>query len=202
MVRSAMNEGKSTPINVQITAKELDKAHSIAAALTKEFKQVNGVVDCRIMQRLDYPEFIVEVDRAKAADADMTQMDVMQNLVSALNSSIQFNKRNFWIDPVTHNQYYVGVQYPESEIETVDTLLDVPITSPQKRTIPLRNLATVRRTNVPAEITHTTLQPTIDVTMGVHRRDLGHVANDVAAVIDRYGVSKKRGVWNPYDPSA
>jgi multidrug efflux pump subunit AcrB len=202
MVRSAMNEGKSTPINVQITAKDLGKAHAIAETLMKEFKQVNGVVDCRIMQRLDYPEFIVEVDRAKAADADMTQMDVMQNLVAALNSSIQFNKRNFWIDPITHNQYYVGVQYPESEIETIDSLLDVPITSPQKRTIPLRNLATVRRVSVPAEITHTTLQPTIDVTMGVYGRDLGHVANDVAAVIGRYGVSKKRGVWNPYDPSA
>jgi multidrug efflux pump subunit AcrB len=203
MVRSAMNEGKSTPINVQITAKDLDKAHAIGSTLMREFKQIDGVVDCRIMQRLDYPEFIVEVDRAKAADADMTQTDVMQNLVAALNSSIQFNKRNFWIDPVTHNQYYVGVQYPESEIESIDTLLDVPITSPaQKRSIPLRNLATVRRTNVPAEITHTTLQPTIDVTMGVSGRDLGHVANDVATVIGRHGVAKKRGVWNPYDPSA
>ncbi|HEV3146672.1 MAG TPA: efflux RND transporter permease subunit, partial [Gemmataceae bacterium] len=203
MVRSAMNEGKSTPINVQITAKDLGKAHAIAETLVKELKQVNGVVDCRVMQRLDYPEFIVIVDRAKAADADMTQMDVMENLIAALNSSIQFNKRNFWIDPVTHNQYYVGVQYPEANIETIETLLDVPITSSiQKRSIPLRNLATVHRANVPAEITHTTLQPTIDVTMGVYGRDLGHVANDVAAVIDRYGVARKRGIWNPYDPSA
>src|SRR5262249_21627646 len=79
----------------------------------------------------------------------------------------------------------------------------VPITSTvQKRSIPLRNLATVHRTNVPAEITHTTLQPTIDVTMGVHGRDLGHVADDVTAVIDRFGISKKRGAWSPYDPSS
>ena len=32
---------------------------------------------------------------------------------------------------------------------------------------------------MPAEITHTNLQPTIDLTMGVSGRDLGHVADDV-----------------------
>ena len=57
----------------------------------------------------------------------------MKNVVAALNSSIQFNKKNFWIDPVSHNQYFVGVQYPEEDIDSVDTLLDVPITSPVQK---------------------------------------------------------------------
>src|SRR5581483_5640123 len=169
LIRGAMNEGKSTPLNIRITGKDLDKAHAIADAIQQEVEKVDGVVDCRILQRLDYPEFIINVDQAKAADLGLTQMDVMQNLVAALNSSIQFNKKNFWIDPVTHNQYYVGVQYPEKEIQSIDTLLDVPITSTaQKKSIPLRNVATVRRAEVPAEVNHTNLQATIDLTMGVH----------------------------------
>ena len=57
----------------------------------------------------------------------------MKNVVAALNSSIQFNKKNFWIDPVSHNQYFVGVQYPEEDIDSVETLLDVPITSPSQK---------------------------------------------------------------------
>ena len=36
---------------------------------------------------------------------------------------------------------------------------------------------------MPSEITHTDLQPTIDLTMGVHGRDLGHVAEDVQKVV-------------------
>ena len=84
------------------------------------------MVDTRIIQRLDYPEYIIDVDRAKAADLGLTQTDVMQNVVAALNSSIQFNKKNFWIDPVSSNQYYVGVQYPEEDIQSVETLLDIP----------------------------------------------------------------------------
>ena len=56
---------------------------------------------------------------------------------------------------------------------------------------------------MPAEITHTNLQPTIDLTMGVHGRDLGHVADDVR----RRGrsvrqVPKGRGGWTPLRPDA
>src|SRR5262249_29828137 len=160
MIRGAMNEGKSTPINIRITGKDLAKAHRVAEAIRQEVKQVRGVVDCRILQRLDYPQYIVEVDQAKAADLRLTQTDVMKNLVAAPTPTIQFNKRNFWIDPVSHNQYYVGVQSPEEEIQSIETVLDVPITSrTQNRSIPLRNVATLRRANVPAEITHTNLQP-------------------------------------------
>jgi multidrug efflux pump subunit AcrB len=203
MIRGAMNEGKSTPINVRITARDLEKAHEVAAAIQAEVAKIDGVVDCRILQRLDYPEYVIEVDQAKAADLGLTQMEVMKNLVAALNSSIQFNKRNFWIDPVSHNQYFVGVQYPEEDIQSVDTILDVPINSPtQKKSIPLRNMATVHSAQVPSEVTHTNLQPTIDLTMGIEGRDLGHVADDVAAVVGRFGESQGRGAWAPYDPKS
>ena len=204
MIRGAMNEGRSTPINIQITAKNdnLGKAYQIASAMMREVTKVPGVVDARILQRLDYPEYIVDVDQAKAASLGLSQTDVMRNLVAALNSSIQFNKRNFWIDPVSRNQYYVGVQYPEEEIQSIDTILDVPITSlVQKRSIPLGNMATVRRANVPAELTHTNLQTTIDLTMGVQTRDLGHVADDVAAIVAKYGKADADGSWHAYDPT-
>ena len=125
------------------------------------------MVDARIIQRLDYPQYIIEVDRAKVADLGLSQAEVMKNVVAALNSSIQFHKRNFWIDPVSKNNYYVGVQYLEDDILSVETLMDIPITSPnQEQAIPLRNLASLRRGTVPTEITHTNLQSTIDLTHG------------------------------------
>jgi multidrug efflux pump subunit AcrB len=203
MIRSAMNEGKSTPINVRITGKEPEKAYKVAEAIRGEVEHIDGVVDCRILQRLNYPEYVVDVDQAKASDLGLTQRDVMENLIASLNSSIQFNKHNFWIDPATHNQYYVGVQYPEEDIRSLDTLLDVVITSTaQHRSIPLRNVATVRKAEIPAEVTHTTLQPTIDLTMGIEGRDLGHVSDDVAKAINRFGMKKWTARWQPYDPTS
>ena len=201
MIRSAMNEGKSSPINIRLSGKNLPQARSIAEAIKREVVQIDGVVDARIIQRLDYPEYIIEVDRAKVADLKLNQAEVMKNVVAALNSSIQFHKKNFWIDPVSKNQYFVGVQYFEEDIDSVETLLDVPITGfGQDKPIPLRNIATLRRSTVPTEITHNNLQSTIDLTMGVSRRDLGHVADDVARVVARFGVAQPDGSWIPYDP--
>ncbi len=146
---------------------------------------------------------MINVDRTKAADLGLNQDDVMKNVVAALNSSIQFNKRNFWIDPISQNQYYVGVQYPEKDIKSIETLLDIPITSPvQKQPIPLSNIVSLRRASVPAEVTHTNLQATIDLTMGVEGRDLGHVADDVSTVVARFGQPEGTATWLPFDPSS
>ena len=202
LVRGAMNEGKSTPINIQVTGKNQKTARAIAEQIRTRCVRIEGVVDARIIQRLDYPEYVIDVNRAKAADLGLTQEDVMKNVVAALNSSIQFNKKNFWIDPIGGNQYFVGVQYPEGDIKSIETLLNVPITGPgQSKSIPLGNLITMRRTTVPTEVTHTNIQATIDLSMGVYGRDLGHVSDDVTKVIDAVAQRQLDGTWVPFDPS-
>ena len=201
MLRAALNEGKSSPINVRIAGKDMIQARRVADAILRKVKDVPNVVDARIIQRLDYPQFIIDVDRAKVADLGLSQAEVMKNVVAALNSSIQYHKKNFYIDPVSKNQYFVGVQYFEEDIDSVETLLDIPITSPkQERPIPLRNIASLRRGTVPTEITHSNLQSTIDLTMNVHGRDLGHVADDVTAVVATFGEPRADGLLTPYDP--
>ncbi|WP_165224291.1 efflux RND transporter permease subunit [Aquisphaera insulae] len=203
MVRAAMNEGKSTPISVRITAKDQKTAHRVALDIRNEVVKVPGVVDARIIQRLDYPQFMIKVDRAKSAQLGLTQADVMKAIIASLNSSIQFDKRNFWIDPRSKNQYYVGVSYAENDITSLDTILDIPITSPvQKRPIPMRNVIEIERSPVATEVTHYNIQPTIELTMGVHQRDLGHVSDDVSEILGRFGRFSKAGQWDTYKPDS
>ena len=202
MIRSAMNEGKSTPINIQITSKDVRLVYPIAEEILAEASRIPGVVDGRILQRLDYPQYFIEVDQAKAAALGLNQIDVMKNVIAALNSSIQFHKKNYWIDPISNNQYYVGVSYKEEDIESIDTLKNLLITSPtQKRSIPLGNIATFKLNNIASQVTHTNLQSTIDITMGVHGRDLGHVADEVTLVLNRFGKRDRSGDWKTFDPA-
>jgi multidrug efflux pump subunit AcrB len=209
MIRGALNEGKSTPINIRVTGKNMAKAAAVAEAIKTEVARIDGVVDARVIQRLNYPEYVVNVDRTKAADLGLNQEDVMRNVVAALNSSISFNKKNFWIDSVSHNQYFVGVQYPEKDITSLETMLDIPISSgfPGAPTIPLRTVATISRVMVPTEVSHVNIQPAVDLTMGISGRDLGHVSEDVAKVIEAFGsrfddAGKKlpSGTWSTFEP--
>jgi multidrug efflux pump subunit AcrB len=220
LIRGAINEGKTTPINIRVKGKQQETAHRIADAIRREVANIDGVVDCRIIQRLDYPEYIIDVDRAKAADLGLTQEDVMKNVIGAFNSSIQYNKSNFWIDDTNGNQYFVGVQYPQASVESIQTLLDVPITGVNQTAVGSRvevdrppsitrqtdkaaedgnpapvmlsSLVKLRRGSIPTEITHQNILPTIDLNVGVSGRDVGHIGNDIYQLIDgHYGKLKK-----------
>jgi multidrug efflux pump subunit AcrB len=221
LIRGALNEGKSSPINIQITGKvktkkkdkerrdqanEEDgslKLFALADKIKNAVRRIDGVVDARVLQRPDAPELTIKVDRAKAAQLGLHQDDVMKNIIAATNSSITYNKKNFWIDPQSTNQYYVGVQFPEQKFKNVDDILNIPITSSkQGEPITLKAIATIAQGKIPTEIHHVDLQPTIDLTMNVEGRDLGHVSNDVAALLSDFGVDTGNGTWAPYDPDA
>jgi multidrug efflux pump subunit AcrB len=238
LIRGALNEGKVTPINIRVTGKNHQAAHEIADLIRRKAAAVDGVVDARVMQRQDYPQFVIDVDRAKAADLGLSQEDVMKSVIAAMNSSILFNKDIFWIDRVSGNQYFVGVQYPLARIESLETLLDVPVTglnqsrmnrriatsdmpelsqstSPDESHVAvpptLSNLVRIRRTTVGTEVAHINIRPTIDVSLNVEGRDLGHVADDVHKLLDQFGKhageaagkSEQLGTtWRAYDPKA
>src|SRR5262249_33095528 len=67
MVRGALNEGKSTPINVRLTGKNQRTLVKIGEQIRDLVKKVPGVVDARIVQRMDTPALRIDVDRNKAA---------------------------------------------------------------------------------------------------------------------------------------
>ena len=57
---------------------------------------------------------------------------------------------------------------------------------------------------MPTEVTHYNIQPTIELTLGVYGRDLGHVSDDVSKSSDNSARStrRSRAAWRPYDPNS
>jgi multidrug efflux pump subunit AcrB len=68
--------------------------------------------------------------------------------------------------------------------------------------VPMRNVVKIDRLPVATEVTHYNIQPTIELTMGVYERDLGHVSEDVAKVLDHYGKPERSGQWATYNPDS
>jgi multidrug efflux pump subunit AcrB len=91
------------------------------------------------------------------------------------------------------------VQSAEEDLDSLATLLDVPITSPQQDvSIPLRNVVTINRSTVPTEVVHQDLRTGIDLVMAVDGRDLGHVAEDVVSALEQCGERQADGTIVPY----
>jgi multidrug efflux pump subunit AcrB len=163
MMTAALNMGEPSPIHFQVTGSNLYTGQEIARIIQREAKQVEGTADVRIAQRMDYPILRVEMDRTLAAYQGVAVDDVMQNLVSATNSSINFEPA-FWIDERNGNHYFMGVQYAEEDINSLDTLRNIPITGDDSlRPVLLRNLAEVHQTTGPAVISHRNITRATDV---------------------------------------
>lgn len=183
MVRNAVNYGLPAPIDVQVQGNDLWVSMGVAEEIKKRVSAIAGTVDVRIQQRLDYPQFKLNIDRRRCAELGITQDDVVKNVVAAFNSSVSFSK-SFWIDEKNGNHYWIGAQYPESEFKDLDTLLDVPITGKsQGMPVMLRNVATFERTTAPSEVSHYKLSRVIDVFSDIDGRDLGGVAADVETAL-------------------
>ncbi len=179
LITAALNFGLPSPINIQVEGNKLETAYEVSSQIKEIVERVPGTVDVRIQQKLDYPQIKVDVDRVKAANLGLTQEHVVKNVVTTLNSSVNFDPA-FWIDETNGNHYFIGAQYRESDIKSIETLKDVPINSPaQPEPIPLRNLATFKRATAPGEVNHYNITRVIDVFANVEGRDIGAVAAEI-----------------------
>ncbi len=180
MLTSALNMGEPAPIHVQVAGSSLEVSHSIAETVAREASRVPGAVDVRIAQPMDYPTLELDIDRVKAAYAGVSVNDVMKNLVTATNSSVNFDPA-FWIDERNGNHYFIGAQYAEAELESLDTLRNVPITGGDGRSpVPLETVVDIERGTGPAVVNHRNITRVIDVYAGVAPGfDVGSVVSEL-----------------------
>lgn len=187
MLTAALNMGLPSPINIQVKGSNLDTSVEIARIIHSEAQKVPGAVDVRIAQRMDYPQLDVEIDRIKTARLGINVEEVVKNLVTATNSSINFAPA-FWIDEKNGNHYFIGAQYYEKDIKSIDTLKDIPLTSfsgktAQSGTPPLlRNLATFKRSSGPNVVNHYNITRVIDIFANVKK---GYDSGTVALQIEK-----------------
>jgi multidrug efflux pump subunit AcrB len=189
-VSTALNYGALSPLDLRIVGPDLEKGHALAQDMLAKFQKVPGVVDAFVEQELNYPDLDIHIDRTKAAYLGLTTDDVMKNVITALNSSVLFAP-NFWDDPVTGNNYFIGAQYPEADIDSRQTIANIPINptmhaaeSGAKPTL-LRNVASLKIKDVPVQISHFAIQRSFDVMANVSGRDIGSIANDIDRIIKK-----------------
>lgn len=202
LIRSAITSGLPSSLDIQVGGNDLARAQEIAQDVVVSLGEVRGIVDARIKQRLDYPQIDVHMDRDKSALLGVNSLEAVQNVVTGLNSSINFNPA-FWVDPKNSNHYFLGAQYSEQSIDSLDALLDTPITGGAQqragissanlfrpvpryadttgmiRPVLLRNIASVQRTFAPTEINHLDISRVMDVYADVENRDISSAAAEI-----------------------
>lgn len=178
LITNALNYGLPSPIDIKVMGKDLYKAHEFALKVRDIVQNVEGTEDVRIHQRYDHPEIKVDIDRTKSAMLGVDAESVVKNTVSALNSSVNF-KPSFWIDQKNGNHYFVGVTYPEMELNDPMAVENIAVASGKNSAIQLKNVAKTSITSAPNDISHLNIQRVTDVYANVEGRDIASVAAEI-----------------------
>lgn len=184
MVGKILNFGHPTDIDIQITGLHYSANHDYARRLLQKIRTIPGIVDSKIRQSNQYPALFVNVDRTRAKELGFTQQDIGNNLMIALAGAFQ-RTPNFWVDPKNHMNYQITTQMPQYEIDTVQDLLNMPITN-EARSTPAQILgavASIKRVGVPLVVSHYNVQPMLNILAGVDGCDMGTVGAALNRVI-------------------
>jgi multidrug efflux pump subunit AcrB len=197
IVSQILNFGLPAPIDIQIMGRDVEANHQFAEGLLKQLSSINGIADLRIQQPFNQPKLHINVDRTKTLQAGFTQKDVASNLLVSLSGSFQTSP-SFWLDPKSGVSYTVATVAPQYDIESLQDLENIPVTgastggarAPWQQ---LANLGTVSRGVGMATVSHYDAQTMIDIYGSTQGRDLGGVANDIEAIVNKNRSQLPRG---------
>jgi len=186
MVDAVLNTGMPAPIDVQVTSSDLPGDFQLAQQLAAKISKIDNVAQVYIPQDMDYPGLRMEVDRVHAAELGLTQKEIVDNVITALNSNAMIAP-NYWSDKKTGNNYFLTVQYYENGSAAIHTPLDlknIPLRAPNlKEPTTLDTVVKLVNLQSPTEVDHYQIQRTADVYVTTKTEDLGRVTTAIQNLV-------------------
>jgi len=181
-----LNQGMPAPIDVQINTRDLNLTYATAQDLAQRIRRLSGVGQIYIPQDMNYPSVRLDVDRVHAGELGLSQKDVVDNVITALNSNIMIAP-NYWVDYDTGNDYFLSVQYAEHGKGSIHNLIDlreIPLRAPNlKQPTTLDSVVKLVNLQSPTEIDHYKIQPVADVYVTPVGEDLSKLTGEVRRTI-------------------
>jgi multidrug efflux pump subunit AcrB len=186
MVDAILNSGMPAPIDLQVSTSNSALGYGIAQNLAGQIRRLPGVGEVYIPQDMNYPGLRLNVDRVHAGELGLTQKDVIDNVITALNSNYMIAP-NYWVDYKTGNDYYMTVQYFEHGAGAIHNLVDlsnIPLRAPNlKEPTTLDSVVKIEGIQTPTEFDHYAIRRVTDVYVTPSGEDLGKLKSSMDKLV-------------------
>ncbi len=190
LIDAVINTGRIAPIDVQVSGTDMHASYSAALDLAAQVRRMSGVADVFIPQDIDAPALKLDVDRMRAGELGLSEREVVTNVITALTSN-QMVAPNVWIDPRNGNNYFLSVQYPERQVQSMMDLRSIPLHGKGvKDSTRLDMVSSISRIEAPTEVDHYQIRREIDVFVRPLSEDLGRIASQVDAAAAKMKLPK------------
>lgn len=180
-----LNFGSPSPIDVQVTGRNLTANREFAQKLLQRINTIPGVADARIQQPESAPQLNIDIDRSRISQYGITARDVTSSLGASL-SGTQQTAPVFFVNPTNGVSYPVVAQVPEYLMANISDLENIPVSGAAATSDSaqhLGGLARITRSTTVPVVSQYNIQPMINIFATTQGRDLGSVASDINAII-------------------
>jgi multidrug efflux pump subunit AcrB len=183
LVDSVVNLGLPAPIDIQVSGNDQKEAYQTASAIAQQVRRLSNVSDVLIPQNLDYPGIQLNINREMAGRMGVSSKEAVDNVITALSSDSMIAP-SYWVDPKSGNNYMLTVQYPETQVHSMEDVKEIPLHAASNlNPTNLEAVSDVKTIDTPTEVDHYQLRRLIDVYVSPKGEDLGGLANQVDTII-------------------
>lgn len=180
-----LSQGSPTPIEVRLSGRNKQVNEVYAQKLIAKLKEISYLRDVQLGQSTKYPAINIEIDRVRAAQLGLDVTDVSRSLIASTSSS-RYTDKNIWVDEKAGYSYSVQVQVPESNMQSVNDISEIPLLKNASRPV-LGDVATITPGTTYGENDNLGATPVLSVTANLNNKDLGTAAKDVQEAIKSIG---------------
>ncbi|MBW2414563.1 MAG: efflux RND transporter permease subunit [Deltaproteobacteria bacterium] len=166
-------------LKILIEGDDLARMQEIADAAQDAIRDVEGVGFVNPTFELGKPEFVVEVDRVRAAEVGLTVQEVGMVVEMAVNGILSgtFDQDGREID--------LRVQVPRENISSKEDLEQVFLHTPSGDTVQLADLTRIVARSGPTQVEHTDMNRTVNLAVNTEdEAALAKVVGDLEVALD------------------
>jgi len=187
IVGQVMSFGSPTPIEVAVLGSDLQDVYAYAQKVHAQLARLPFLRDLQFAQEINYPTLDITINRERAGQFGLTMSDVARSVVPATSSS-RFTQPNYWRDPNSGNAFQIQVQLPQSRMQGIYELGDIPVMQNGRTETRLTDVATLKTGTMPGLIERYNGQRVVSLTASVHGMTIGEAAKQLNTAVARVGV--------------
>lgn len=171
--------GAGSPIQIKLNGQDREVLEEVADQVMWLISEVEGVHNAQTSSQEGNEEMNIIVDRLMAAQYGLTYQQIISEIQLAMNGQLATKFRE------EGSEYDVRVVMPEEERANLAALSQLRLQTATGQYIPLSQVAKFEQLKGPVVIQRENQQRQINVTSDVIGRDLGSVANDIQAALNK-----------------
>ncbi len=171
--------GGSGRLAVELYGHDMKDAWEYAQAVKAEMSKIEGVEDLELSRKEEKPELKVYIDREKASRLGLDVSTIGETIETYFAGTTATKYRE------GGDEYDVEVRLRPSDRDKIEDLRDVFISLGGQKEVNLANIAEIDIGEGPTRIERKDQARYITVSGQIMGRDLGSVANEVQAVLER-----------------